>query len=85
MEKDTVFLSLESYDNFKRIERKYCSLKKELNACITKLNKKGNNISDGFMYMDNEIAKVQINLSKLYKVLEIEKYKVEVIENESNI
>lgn len=78
MEKNTVLLDLEEYDRFKKIEDKYYSLKKDLDNCITRYDKKGNQVENGF-YMVNPTVKIKIDFHELCKVLDIQDYEIELI------
>lgn len=84
IEKNTVLLDLKEYNNLKKIEDKYYALKQELNNCLTKFNKKGKVLTNGFnIYLDDNIpSKVKINLTKLCKVLDIEQCEIEIIKED---
>lgn len=81
LEKNTVLLNLTTYDQLKQVEEKYYTLKRELNNCLTKVDKKGNIVKFGY-YIENPTKKIKINITKLCEVLEIQDYEIELIELE---
>ena len=77
LEKNTVLLDLNDYNHLKQAENDYLSLREELKACLKRLDENGKPAKNEWMF--DTTAKIEIDMHKLYEVLDIQGYDIEII------
>lgn len=77
MERDTVLLDLQRYDNLKYMEKEYYELRDNLEKCITRRDKKGN-LVNGF-YIEDPTTSIELDIHMLAEILDIDLSKIEII------
>ena len=77
IEKNTVLLDLNDYNDLKQVENDYISLKEELEGCLKRLDENGKPAKNEWML--NTTSKIEIDMHKLCEVLDIQGYDIEII------